>query len=85
MSKTMLSNKKGQGLIEYLMLVALIAVATIGVVKVVGNNVAKKYENVNRALGAQTSNELQAENASEGSLRQKDLSNFLQGSRTNSR
>lgn len=85
MSKLMLSNKKGQGLIEYLMLVALIAVATIGVVKVVGNNVAKKYENVNRALGAKTSTELQAENASEGSLKQKDLSNFLQGSRTNSR
>lgn len=82
MSKKILKNKKGQGLIEYLMLVALIAVATIGVVKVVGNNLGKKYENVNRALGAD-GQQLKAENASDGSLAQKDLSNFLDGAKTN--
>ncbi len=75
-------NQNGQGLIEYLILVALIAVATIGVVKVVGNNMAKQYENINRAMGAQQSNPLRAENASQGSLKQKDLSDFVTGSRT---
>jgi len=75
-------NKKGQGLIEYLILVALIAVVTIGVVKVVGNNMAAQYENINRAMGAQQSTQLHAENASQGNLRQKDLSNFVSGSRT---
>lgn len=80
--KSTLKNNKGQGLIEYLMLVSLIAVATIGVVKVVGNNLAKKYENINRALGAEHSTELKAENASDGSLKQKDLSNFLDGARS---
>lgn len=77
-----LKNQKGQGLIEYLILVALIAVATIGVVKVVGNNMAKQYENINRAMGAQQSSQLRSENASQGSLKQKDLSNFVTGSRT---
>lgn len=80
MSK-ILKNKKGQGLIEYLMLVALIAVATIGVVKVVGNNLGKKYENINRALGAD-GQELKSENASNSALAQKDLSNFLDGAKT---
>lgn len=80
MSK-ILKNKRGQGLIEYLMLVALIAVATIGVVKVVGHNLGKKYENINRALGAD-GEELKAGNASNGALAQKDLSNFLDGAKT---
>ena len=80
MSK-ILKNKKGQGLIEYLMLVALIAVATIGVVKVVGHNLGKKYENINRALGA-NGEALNAVNASDGALAQKDLSNFLDGAKT---
>lgn len=77
-------NKKGQGLMEYLMLVALISVATIGVVKVVGFNLGNKYENINRALGAKNNHELAAENASDGALKQKDLSNFLHGARTKS-
>lgn len=80
--KNHLKNKKGQGLIEYLILVALIAVATIGVIKVVGNNMAAQYENINRAMGAQQSTQLRVENASQGHLRQKDLSNFLSGSRS---
>lgn len=80
MSK-ILKNKKGQGLIEYLMLVALIAVATIGVVKVVGFNLSKKYQNINRALGAD-GEELKAVNASDGAMAQKDLSNFLDGAKS---
>lgn len=80
MSK-ILKNKKGQGLIEYLMLVALIAVATIGVVKVVGYNLGKKYENINRALGAK-GEALNAVNAQDSALAQKDLSNFLDGAKS---
>lgn len=84
MSPKRIRNRKGQGLIEYLMLVGLISVATIGVVKVVGHNLGKKYENINRALGA-SGGELQSENASSGALKQKDLSNFLDGAKTNQR
>ncbi len=74
-------NNKGQGMIEYMILVALIAVGTIGVVKVVGQNVGKQYENINRAMGAQTSQTLLLENTSESNLNRKDLTNFMQGSR----
>lgn len=79
--KKILTNQKGQGLIEYLILVALIAVGTIGVVRVVGNNVAKNFENVNRALGAQKTQALKIENAPDSTLQKKDLSNFIEGSR----
>ena len=79
--KIIKNNKKGQGLIEYLILVALIAVASIGVVKVVGKNISKQYENINRAMGAKSAQQLQVENAAAGALEQKDLSNFIENSR----
>ncbi len=71
----------GQGLIEYLILVALIAVGTIGVVKVVGQNITTQYENINRAMGAKKSEKLQIDNAADSQLKRKDLSTFMDGSR----
>lgn len=77
----LLKNQKGQGLIEYLILVALIAVSAVGVVRVVGNNISKNYENINRALGAEKSEKLKLENASDKNLNKKDLADFIEGSR----
>ena len=74
-------NQKGQGLIEYLILVALVAVSAIGVMRVVGQNIAKNYENINRALGAQKTERLKIENASEKNINKKDLSDFIEGTR----
>lgn len=82
---SLVNNQKGQGLIEYLILVALIAVTTIGVIKVVGKNVAAQYENINRAMGAKKSNQLTITNASDNALKQKDLSNFMDSSRTDAK
>ncbi len=76
-----LKNNSGQGMIEYMILVALIAAGTIGVIKVVGQNVGKQYENINRALGARKTEQLQLDNANDNLLRRKDLSNFMDGSR----
>lgn len=74
-------NSKGQSLVEYMVLVALITAGTIGVVRVVGYNIGIQYENINRSLGAKASNQLQAVSAEQSHLNKKDLSNFLQGSR----
>ena len=46
-----LRQKKGQGLVEYMVLVALIAIGTVGVVRVVGSNIAVQFENINSGLG----------------------------------
>ena len=76
-----IKNSKGQGMVEYMILIALIAAGTIGVVRVVGYNIGAQYENINRALGAKTTNQLQMQNADQGQLNKKDLSDFLKGSR----
>jgi len=41
---------RGQSLVEYLILLCLVAVAAIGVVSVVGTNLREQYANVSKAL-----------------------------------
>ena len=77
-----MNNQSGQGMIEYMILVALIAIGTLGVVKVVGQNVSIQYENINRALGAKKAGRLNLENADDKHLNRKDLSNFMDGTRS---
>lgn len=77
----MLDNIKGQGMIEYMILVALIAIGTIGVVRVVGYNIGVQYENINRAMGAKNTGQLTIQNADATQLNKKDLADFLNGSR----
>lgn len=74
-------NTNGQGMIEYMILIALIAAGTIGVIRVVGYNIGAQYENINRAMGAKTTNQLQIQNTDQSQINKKDLSDFLKGSR----
>jgi len=46
----MILEKKGQGLVEYLILVCLVAVSAIAVVSVVGTNIKEQYANISAAL-----------------------------------
>ncbi len=80
--KSLLANERGQGLMEYLILVALITVACVGVVRVVGNNVAKQYANVNVALGAEGPEQHDLSKVDDRWLKKKDLSNFVNGARS---
>ena len=41
---------RGQGLVEYLILVCLLAVSAIGIVSVVGQNLKARYANISSAL-----------------------------------
>lgn len=77
-----LKNNRGQGLIEYLVLVGLICVAAIGAVKVVGLNIHTQYERINRAMGAQTQGDLTIRNARDVGT-QRDLSDFFENARDN--
>ena len=82
LKKSPLKNNLGQGLIEYLILVALVAVVAIGAVKVVGKNIYTQYEMINRALGSKTHGSLQIDSAQDVN-KQRDLSNFFENARTN--
>jgi len=45
-----LRNRDGQGLVEYLILVCLVAVSSIAIVSVVGANIQELYANVAHSL-----------------------------------
>jgi pilus assembly protein Flp/PilA len=75
-SKKQLLNQRGQGLIEYLILVALIAVGTISVVKVFGKTITAQYAELNNAMGGSAAGPIQKGKVSKKALSQKDMSNF---------
>ena len=43
-------SRAGQGLVEYLILVCLVAVSAIAIVSVVGKNIKEQYANISAAL-----------------------------------
>jgi pilus assembly protein Flp/PilA len=74
-----LANQRGQGMIEYLFLVALIAVGSVGILRVVGSNVSIQFANIAKALGSGDGNQLQAQSIDQKLYSKKDLSNFMTG------
>lgn len=77
--KSFLMNQQGQGLIEYLIIVALVAVSALGVMRVVGANVSVQFANIAKALGSGDDQQLKAHQIEAGMYSKKDLSNFLKG------
>lgn len=73
-----INNKKGQSLIEYLVLVCLIAVGSLAVIRVVGKNVRVQFANISRALGGQ-SEKLETEKVTASDYSKRDLSDFMTG------
>lgn len=73
-----LKNQKGQSLIEYLVLVCLIAVGSIGVIRVVGKNVKVQFANVSRALSGE-GEELTPETVEASAYSKSDFSDFMKG------
>ncbi len=49
-----LSNDKGQGMTEYIIIVALIAIAAIGIVTIFGKNIRELFGASSAALGGNT-------------------------------
>jgi pilus assembly protein Flp/PilA len=75
----MLKKNSGQGLIEYLIIVALMAVATIGVVRIMGQTVSAKFATITYALQGK-SKSVKAESVDASSYKKKDLGDFFKGS-----
>jgi pilus assembly protein Flp/PilA len=77
MKKT-LQNQKGQGLVEYLLLVALMAVGTIGVVRTLSYVTQAKFGNAIYAIEG-TDKKVQFQKFDESTVRKKDMSDFMNG------
>ena len=55
MGKELGKNRKGQGLTEYIIIVALVAVAGIGIVNIFGNQLRNQFHTIISAMaGSQT-------------------------------
>ncbi|GIL18509.1 MAG: hypothetical protein BroJett040_22600 [Oligoflexia bacterium] len=76
-------NQKGQGLVEYLIIVALVAVATISIMKVVGQSVQVKFAQISKSLGADVEGNLSNAQVTESMYKKKDLKDFFHGSLNN--
>lgn len=81
----LIKSKKGQGLIEYLIIVALIGVATISVVKLLAHSTNYKLGQVINAIQGNTSTKNIGTPSSINSsmVKKKDFSNFARGASNN--
>ena len=70
-------NENGQGLIEYLIIVALMGVATIAIVRIMGQAVASRFATITHALqGSKRSIKVKVDSAT---YKPRDLGNFMSG------
>lgn len=74
----MFKNQKGQGLVEYLILVALMAIASIAVLRVLNQTVNAKLASVTYALQGKRK-AVSVETIDESTHEKKDLSDFFNG------
>ena len=73
-------NSAGQGLMEYLILVCLIAVAGITVVSVVGKNLREQYANISNAL--QNKNGVKLTTVKKAAYEARGLDDFMESAKT---
>jgi Flp pilus assembly pilin Flp len=78
---TIFKNQSGQTLLEYLLLVALMVVATMGVIRVMNSSVRGKFAQVIDSIqGNDKATEVRFERVDEADVRKKDMSDFMRGS-----
>lgn len=78
----LLESKKGQGLIEYLIIVALIAVASMAIMRVMSQTVQAKFAKVTQVLqGGNNSVDVRVEAIQEQHFKKKDMNDFFYGTR----
>ena len=72
-------GQKGQGLIEYLILVAIMGVATIGIMRTLNQTVKSRFANAIYALQGRNQ-KATTHNMKKEEYQRSDLSNFMSGS-----
>ena len=70
-------NRRGQGLTEYIILVALVAVAGIGIVNIFGNQLRNQFHTIVKAMaGSQTGTVESLADRAGSEAKQKNLSTY---------
>ena len=78
MRKKRKGNQRGQGLIEYLILTALMGVATIGVIRVLNQTVKARFASAVYALQGNPK-KVKTNSLKEQDYQKSDLGNFMNG------
>lgn len=77
MRKGLGRNRKGQGLTEYIVIVALVAVAGIGIVNIFGNQLRNQFNTIVRAMAGSTTATVESLAGKAGTeANQKNLSTY---------
>lgn len=70
-------NRKGQGLTEYIIIVALVAIAGIGIVNIFGNQLRIQFDTIVKAMAGSTTGTVESLADKAGSeANQKNLSTY---------
>ncbi len=78
------TKQKGQGLVEYIILVAIIAVASIGIVRTLGEVTSIQFANITQSLQGGNGSEIKTNPVNANLYKKKDLSDFTSNSRKGS-
>jgi pilus assembly protein Flp/PilA len=77
-----ISNNKGQGLVEYMVIVALMAVASMGIMRVLSQTTSGKLAKITQSLqGGKASINIEFDKIDRSDIQKKDMSNFFKSSR----
>lgn len=80
-----LKNRKGQGMIEYIIIVSLVAVGSMALIQVLQQSLNYQFANVSKALGAKSEQKLKAPEITASMTQKKDMTDFMQGVESNSK
>jgi pilus assembly protein Flp/PilA len=69
-------RRRGQGMTEYIIIVALIAVAAIGVVTIFGDNIRDLFAGATNALAGETAVKIDSEKSRSSHTKTKTLRSF---------
>ena len=72
-------GRKGQALVEYLLLVALMVVASFGVVKLLNHSVRGKFVQVIDAIQGRESSKVRFDRPEKSDYKKRDMSDFMRG------
>ena len=77
MKKEIGRNRKGQGLTEYIIVVALVAIAGIGIVNIFGNQLRNQFNTIVKAMAGSTTGTVESLADKAGTeANQKNLSTY---------
>ena len=74
-----MKNQKGQGLVEYLIIVAIVAVGALSIMRVVGQSINVKFASVAKALGAKVEGQIGQVKVTQNQISKKSMRNFMSG------